>query len=53
MSIDDLESAVGSAQSSEYDEDDTTGTTGYYYYPDFTVSTSVDEAGNEIVTGIW
>ena len=25
MSIDDLESAVGSAQSSEYDEDDTTG----------------------------
>ena len=53
MSIDDLESAVGSAQSSEYDEDDTAGTTGYYYYPDFTVATSVDEAGNEIVTGIW
>ena len=52
-SIDDLESAVGSAQSSEYDEDDTAGTTGYYYYPDFTVATSVDEAGNEIVTGIW
>ena len=53
MSIDDLESAVGAAQSSEYDDDDTAGTTGYYYYSDFTVSTSVDENGNEIVTGVW
>ena len=24
-----------------------------YYYSDFTVSTSVDENGNEIVTGVW
>lgn len=53
MSIDDLESAVGAAQSSEYGDDDTAGTTGYYYYSDFTVSTSVDENGNEIVTGVW
>ena len=53
MSIDDLESAVGAAQSSEYDDDDTAGTTGYYYYSDFTVSTSVDENGNEIVTCVW
>ena len=53
MSIDDLESAVGAAQSSEYDDDDTAGTTGYYYYSDFTVSTSVDGNGNEIVTGVW
>ena len=53
MSIDDLENAVGSSQSSEYDEDDTQGTTGYYYYSDFTVSTTVDEDGNEIVTGVW
>ena len=53
MSIDDLESAVGASQSSEYDDDDTAGTTGYYYYSDFTVSTSVDENGNEIVTGVW
>ena len=53
MSTDDLESAVGAAQSSEYDDDDTAGTTGYYYYSDFTVSTSVDENGNEIVTGVW
>lgn len=53
MSIDDLAGAVGDAQSSEYDDDSATGTTGYYYYSDFTVSTSVDEDGNEIVTGVW
>ena len=53
MSIDDLVGAVGDSQSSEYDDDSATGTTGYYYYPDFTVSTSVDEEGNEIVTGVW
>ena len=53
MSIDDLVGAVGDSQSSEYDDDSATGTTGYYYYPDFTVSTSVDEDGNEIVTGVW
>lgn len=53
MSIDDLAGAVGDSQSSEYDDDSTTGTTGYYYYPNFTVSTSVDEDGNEIVTGVW
>lgn len=53
MPIDELESAVGSAQSSEYDEDSAAGTTGYYYYSNFTVSTSVDEDGNEIVTGVW
>ncbi|MBU5482390.1 hypothetical protein [Blautia sp. MSJ-19] len=53
MSIDDLVGAVGGAQSSEYEEDAATGTTGYYYYSNFTVSTSVDEDGNEIVTGVW
>lgn len=53
MSIDDLAGAVGDSQSSEYDDDSATGTTGYYYYPNFTVSTSVDEDGNEIVTGVW
>ena len=37
MSIDDLVGAVGDSQSSEYDDDSATGTTGYYYYPDFTV----------------
>ena len=53
MSIDDLVAAVGNSQSSEYDDDSATGITGYYYYSDFTVSTSVDEDGNEIVTGVW
>ena len=52
-SVDDLIGAVGDAQSSEWDNDDNTGTSGYYYYPNFTVSTSVDESGNEIVTGVW
>ena len=46
-----LSEPYGDSQSSEYDDDSATGTTGYYYYPDFTVSTSVDEEGNEIVTG--
>ena len=47
MSIDDLAGAVGDSQSSEYDDDSATGTTGYYYYPDFTVSTSVDRRRKE------
>ena len=45
--------SIGDAQSSEWEEDETTGTSGYYYYPNFTVSTTVDENGNEIVTGVW
>lgn len=53
MSVDDLAGAVGDSQYSEYDDDDATGMTGYYYYPNFTVSTTVDEDGNEIVTGVW
>lgn len=53
MSIEDLSDEVGDSQFSEYEEDDTTGTSGYYYYPNFTVSTTIDEDGNEIVTGVW
>lgn len=53
MTVEDLEGAVGDSQYSEYDDDDATGMTGYYYYPNFTVSTTVDEDGNEIVTGVW
>ena len=52
-SVDDLIGSIGDAQSSEWEEDETTGTSGYYYYPNFTVSTTVDENGNEIVTGVW
>lgn len=52
-SLDDLISSIGDAASSEYDEDPDNGTTGYYYYNNFTVSTSIDADGNEIVTGVW
>lgn len=53
ISLDDLISAVGSADMNEYEDDGDQGTTGYHYYSDFTVSTSVDADGNEIVTGVW
>ena len=52
-SLDDLISAIGDSSSSEYDEDPDNGTSGYYYYNNFTVSTTVDPDGNEIVTGVW
>ena len=52
-SLDDLISAIGDSNSSEYDEDPDNGTSGYYYYGNFTVSTTVDADGNEVVTGVW
>lgn len=52
-SLDDLISAIGDSSSSEYDEDPDNGTSGYYYYGNFTVSTTVDPDGNEVVTGVW
>lgn len=52
-SLDDLISAIGDSSSSEYDEDPDNGTSGYYYYGNFTVSTTVDADGNETVTGVW
>ena len=52
-SLDDLISAIGDSVSSEYDEDPDNGTSGYYYYNNFTVSTTVGPDGNEIVTGVW
>lgn len=53
QSLDDLESACGSAQGSDYEDDPETGKSGFHYYSNFTVSTTVDENGNEIVTGVW
>lgn len=52
-SLDDLIAAIGDSNSSEYDEDPDNGTSGYYYYGNFTVSTTVDADGNEVVTGVW
>lgn len=51
--LDALEGACGSPQGSEYEDDPETGKTGFHYYSNFTVSTSVDENGNEIVAGVW
>ena len=48
-----LRAPIGDAQTNEYDEVPETGTTGYHYYPNFTVMTTVDEYGNEIVSGVY
>lgn len=53
QSLDTLIGAMGSPASSDYEEDPGTGTTGYHHYDTFTVSTTVDENGNEIVAAIW
>ncbi len=53
QSLDSLIGACGSPQSSDYEEDPGTGKTGYHHYDTFTVSTTVDENGNEIVAAIW
>ena len=53
QSIDALQGACGSPQGSSYETDPETGKTGFYYYSNFTVSTTVDENGNEIVAKIW
>ena len=48
QSLDSLISAIGEPEGSDYENEPETGETGYHYYPSFTVSTTVDEAGNEI-----
>lgn len=53
QSLDNLIGACGEPQGSEYQDEPDTGETGYHYYDTFTVSTTVDEDGNEIVSGIW
>ena len=53
QSLDSLISAIGEPEGSDYENEPETGETGYHYYPSFTVSTTVDEAGNEVVAGVW
>ena len=48
-----LTAALGEANGSDYENEPETGETGYHYYDTFTVSTTVDEAGNEVVAGVW
>ncbi len=52
-SMNSWEGQYGSASSSEYDIDPDTGATvGYYYYDGYTVET-IEENGEEVVTGVW
>lgn len=52
--LENLTGAMGSATDGEdYVDEPVTGKTGYHYYDTFTVSTTVDDNGNEVVTGVW
>lgn len=53
QSLDSLISACGQPTGEDYEDEPETGRTGYHYYSNFTVSTTVDENGNEIVAGVW
>lgn len=48
-----LTAALGEPNGSDYENEPETGETGYHYYDTFTVSTTVDESGNEVVAGVW
>lgn len=48
-----LLNACGEPSGTTYENEPETGETGYHYYNGFTVSTTVDENGNEIVAGVW
>ena len=53
QSLGSLIGAMGSPSDSEYEEDNGSGRAGYHYYGNFTVSTTVDDDGTEIITGVW
>ncbi|MBR2255974.1 MAG: hypothetical protein IJ899_01260 [Blautia sp.] len=53
QSVDALEGALGASNSVDYVDEPELGETGYHYYNSYTVMTSVDENGNEIVVSIW
>lgn len=52
-SLDELIAACGSPSGSDYEEEPETGETGYHYYDGYTVSTTIDENGNEVVAGVY
>ena len=52
QSLSDLESALGSDNGSEYDNQEGQAV-GYHYYGNYTVYTQVDDYGNETVVGIY
>ena len=53
QSMSELENACGSPNGSDYEDEPESGKTGYYYYDTFTVSTTFDNDGNEVVSGVW
>ena len=52
-SLDTLIGTIGEPLGSDYEDEPESGETGYHYYDSFTVYTTVDENGNEIVAGVW
>lgn len=52
-SVDVLFGTLGEPAGSDYVDEPESGETGYHYYDSFTVYTTVDENGNEIVAGVW
>lgn len=52
-SLDTLIGTIGEPTGSDYEDEPEAGETGYHYYDSFTVYTTVDENGNEIVAGVW
>ncbi|MCF0133985.1 MAG: hypothetical protein HUJ72_08975 [Blautia sp.] len=53
QSFSNLTESLGEPGGSSYEQEPETGETGYHYYNGYTVSTIVDEEGNEIVAGVW
>ncbi|MDY5022173.1 MAG: hypothetical protein SPE99_07240 [Blautia sp.] len=53
QSFDNLVNACGEPTGSDWVDEPESGETGYHYYDSFTVSTVIDENGNEIVAGVW
>lgn len=51
--LENLVGACGEPNGSDYENEPESGETGYHYYDTFTVSTTVDENGNEVVAGVW
>lgn len=51
--LQELIDALGEPNGNAYQDEPETGETGYHYYETFTVSTTVDAEGNEVVAGVW
>ena len=52
-SLESLVGAIGGDSGADYVVEPESGNTGYHYYNGFTVATSVDDNGNEIVSAVY